>query len=290
MIKHNKGRNVGIIFEVITKSILNSIAENETYKASRLFNRLQKFFISEDTEIKKMYKLYSQLTYTNSRNHIYASKLLEHLIREARSINEDKLNSEINYLRDSLRIIEPLKEIFKTKIPNYKLYASFKTLIDIDKLNESISPVDIVNCEEKLIEHLLKNKELDCYDYKNNILNREDLIENDLSLVIALKKFRSRYSKEGLNEDQINCLINYLHSPDQKTFGRWAEKKVKKMVDEINGIKERNFTGVNGDKFKLKIETVIDKLQSIDYSSKLTSENIEDLILAFELKKNLNSF
>ena len=80
MMKHNKQKNVGVLFEVLNHAVLTQVAHNNIPKAQKLFSLLRENFV-KSTEISKAYKIYSQFLYSEARNVYFASKFVENLIR-----------------------------------------------------------------------------------------------------------------------------------------------------------------------------------------------------------------
>ena len=57
--KHNKQKNVGIMFEILSHAVLREVSEKRNRRASRLYALIKENFL-KDTEISKAYKIYSQ--------------------------------------------------------------------------------------------------------------------------------------------------------------------------------------------------------------------------------------
>ena len=146
MIKHNKKRNIGILFETLAYSIMESVTNKDSKIANRQFYLMKRHFINPKTEMNKAYKIYSQLLYNESRNEFLASKMTNYLIKEYSStINKERLNKEINTFLSGLRKVTKIDEVLNRKIPNYQLYASYNAIKENDKDKKLNSREKILN-------------------------------------------------------------------------------------------------------------------------------------------------
>lgn len=284
MIRHNKQKNVGVLFEALTYSVVDNLTEKNDKLASRMFYLVKKYFMNENTELNKAYKIYSQLMYGQSRNAFYSSKLINYLVKEARSLDHGMLNSEITSLLEGIDRISNRKTVLNRKIPNYKLFASFNALVESSR---DITSTEKVNCESFLSEHLCNNKTIAKLDEikSRKQLTPDEIKLNELATIFAIKNFKKKYST--LSEDQRAALVKYFTCRSEKDFVRWAEKKVKSLnslvEDKKNSLKSQGFS----ESTKLKLESVLERLNEIIGKDQISVSQFEDLILSFELKENL---
>lgn len=279
--KHNKYGNIGVIFEVLNNAVLNEIASGNNDKAKRYLNVLFKYFLKE-TEIRKTWKIYSQLLYNQASNHLYAERFMNSLVKETSAIDRKRLVESINALYEDISRFVNKKAFMKTKTPNYKLFASFSILTE----NENLSSVDKYQCERQIMEHLVNNQEAQRLHDASTIYEIDDLDADEEQLQrlaenIMINKFYERYGNR-LNEDQNTCIVKYFTS-DDKAFSRWCEKKSRKVVKEIT---EKLPTIDNGE-IRDKMELVCEKLQDFtaDNDNKLL-----DLLMSFRLVEQLKLF
>ena len=123
--KHNKQKNVGVLFEILNHAVLTEVSKNNPTKAHKLFSLLKENFV-KSTEISKAYKIYSQFLYSEARNYYFASRFVENLKKEFNTtVESEKLGAELNILMEALSQVTNKKELLKIKIPNYKTLASF---------------------------------------------------------------------------------------------------------------------------------------------------------------------
>ena len=86
--KHNKQKNVGIMFEILSHAVLREVSEKRNRRAARLYALIKENFL-KDTEISKAYKIYSQCIHSEARNVYSANLIIRKLIKEY-VVNVDK--------------------------------------------------------------------------------------------------------------------------------------------------------------------------------------------------------
>ncbi len=275
--KHNKNRNVGILYEAISQSVLGKVADKKIVEASKTFSVFNRFFVKEDTEICKMNKIYSKLLTTEARNYYYASQFLKYLLKEAKeTIDFSKLDADISKLCES---ISDFKSTVDQKIDNYKLFASFKCLLDDYRKVQRLTAEEKIKCESVLLERLLKNSSTKTEPQTN--LTSEQTEELKLALVLAMNSFARNYGGV-LSEEQKEFLYKYLSTTDRQ-FSKWSEKKLSSIMSEINRFKGK----IIDENMNIKVNNVIKKLTLLRESKKIESQHFIDILLMFELKDTL---
>ena len=281
--KHNKSRNVGILFELLNYSVLERVANNDTNTASDLFILVKKYFMNKNSEIFKSNNIYSKVINNEARNHFYASRFLKYLIKEHEIINNAALNAEISSLLEDVKKIYTLDKFLNNKIQNYKLFASFKCLVDDYRTKQILSSEDRMKCESIIFEHLIHNENLHREEIFIKKLNEEELEERNLAIYYVMKKFCNDY-RYSLKEEQKQCLFKYLSS-DEKSFSRWSEKKIRNILEEITN----KIDHVEDSKIKEILDTAFFKYRKIVEKKEL-GKYLTDIILSFELKETLKLF
>ncbi len=287
--KHNKQRNVGVLFEILNHAVLEEVSNNNIPRAKKLFSLLKEYFI-QPTQISKAYKIYSQFLYSEAR-HIYSASLFfENLKKEYnKTVNEKKLNLEIGFLLEKLSQVTNKKELMKTAIPNYKTLATFHIKLHED--NQYLTSRERLDLDHNLFEHLLNNKEAKRAKQKRLEFNshpqktREEIQTEKLSLAIALNKFDESYD-QLLTSEQKDYLVQYYTSSDSRKFKEWVCKKVDTLLDEV----EDKSLVVEDVNIRRKIELVTEKLRGIAEQPEVTTSNLKDILLSVEMKDKLKLF
>ena len=287
MVKHNKLRNVGILFETLNKAIVYNINEKNDISI-KLLKIIKEYYLN-NTNIAKVYRIYSQALYGNAVGENQAINYMNNLINEAAKIDYSKVNIEINKMIESIDKSFDHKKLIKEKIDNYLLFASFKTLVEDKFKKVKISHLDKLNCERTIVKHLLENKEnikveKDLQFIHNFKYDEDDLATKNLALILTYDEYDKQYSKSLLKE-QNECIEKYLTTSSDKIYKRWLEKKVEKILNEIEAKKEF----IDDETIYDKLELTEKKLQNV-FKEDLTEDNIYVVLKAIELKENLKLF
>lgn len=287
-IKHNKLRNIGIVFEALNSAVTELVLENKVKESAQLFEVITKWF-GHGTYLGKIYReYYEPILNGQARNHFFASRLLKYL-KENYRVDEHKLNREINLLIEDLDKICNRKEIFNRKLGNFKVFASYKSLIDEYRGRIELNPQQTVACEQFIISHFLENKEIEKRSNAEKMLSEtrsdEDATDAELFNVMYIKKFKEHYGPQ-LTEEQNTFITKYLTSESDRSFKRYAEKKLKSILDEI----DRGIDTINDDDIRDKLKLAKQKLSTIDILESLDSDDIADIMSALEIKDGLKLY
>ena len=126
MIKHNKLRNTGIIFEILVRKIT---ADSLSGKDSKALPILKKYFVK--TELGKEYKLYETLFSYKNISEAKAESILNTVIETSKGLNKSLLKRQKYNLVKEIKENFNLEELFQTKLPSYKAQASLYNLIEL---------------------------------------------------------------------------------------------------------------------------------------------------------------
>ena len=287
--KHNKQKNVGVLFEVLNHAVLDEVAQNNIPKAQKLFSLLRENFV-KTTEISKAYKVYSQFLYSEARNVYFASKFVENLKKEYnKSVSHKKLQVELRTLMENIANVTDKKKLLKTSIPNYKTLASFH--VKLHEHDQYLTSRETLAIDQNLFEHLIENQEAkrvrDRRGQFDNISRKslEEVQTGKLSLILAIQKFDEAY-KHLLTKEQKDYLVKYYTSSDNAEFKKWVCKKVDTLLDEVS---DKSMTIEDKD-IKRKIELVVEKLNGIAEQPSVTTGNLRDILLSIEMKDKLKLF
>ena len=275
--KHNKSRNVGILFETLIHNAMLRVADNDVDAASKIISIVKNYFM-ESTEVSKAYRVYSQLLYTESRNVFYASKFYNNLLKEYNSLKIEKINTEISKLHIDIAKNFSLKEMLNVKIPNYKLFASFKIMTE--QTEQYISSKDAMHCDGIILDHLVDNDEMKKIRETSGDIDIKDqgqLDTEQLAFAIALKEFHKNYGTSLVGE-QKECMIKYYSSPTS-TFNNWVFNKLDNILDEVTDA----YLKLEDDDIREKLLMVTDRLNKIKETKEINSDSFIEIMMGFEL-------
>ena len=280
IIKHSKFKNSGILFEILVRRITADALSGNESPAS---NILKKYFVN--TEIGKEYKLYETLFKYKNINESKANTIISTILESSKKLNRSKLRKEKYNLIKELKEYYNLEELFKTKISDYRSYASLYNLIEIHNSIDNINPTQIVNNKLTLIEHLTqvsKDKEA----VKNDTLEEFKSYDKGLRILtykILLEKFNSKYSE--LNERQKYVLKEFINSidstPHLREFYNNEIKFIKTNLKE--SIEKKNYQTI-----KIKLNEVYKLIGELNKNHVVKNDDLVNLLQYHELLEELN--
>jgi hypothetical protein len=278
-IKHSKYKNTGIIFELLVRQVT---ADTLNGDQSPALNIIKNFFIK--SELGKELKLYESLNKNTQLHESQANLLIQTLIESSKKLNRGLLRREKYNLINEIKKAYNLEEFFKFKLPNYKAYASFYTLLEISSSDKFINPEILVTNKVTLLEYLSASTITE-EKVTNDILEEFKTYDQDVRMLaykLMLEKFNGKYS--DLYPSQKEILKEFITSVDSTPkLKNYYNEKVVKIKEELNQI-----SGVISNKVILiKLQEVLPLIKEIDKQSNIRNEDITNLLLYTELLEEL---
>ena len=280
-IKHSKFKNTGILFEILVKRIT---ADTLSKDDSPALSTLRKYFVN--TELGKEYKLYEMVFKGKNVKETKANAILNTVIESSKKLNRTRLRREKYNLIKELKENYNIADLFKTKISDYKTYASLYTLFEIYNTNKATDPNQIVDNKVTILEHLTKTP-IERDDVKGNILEEFKSYDKDVRILtyrILLEKFNEKYS--DLSKTQKRILKEFINSVDStsslKEFYNTEVVTIKKQISEqIKITKDKTI--------QIKLEEVSKLINELEKRDKIKSEHLVDLLQYHSLLEELSN-
>ena len=280
-IKHSKYKNTGILFELLVRRIT---ADTLNDGQSPALNIIKEFFVK--TELGKELKLYEALNKNTQLHESRANLLVQTLLESSFKLNRSILRREKYNLINEIKKYYNLEEFFKTKLPNYKAYASFYNLLEINNTPEIINPDLIISNRVTLLEYLCSDK-IDETKVKDDLITKFQAYDKDLRILtyrILLEKFNGKYS--NLNSYQKEILKEFITSVDStpklKTF---YNSKIQEFKIELNEL----VNNVNDKVIEIKLKEVLPLIVELDKNTTITNDHIVNLLQYSELIEELKT-
>ena len=279
-INHSKYKNTGILFELLVRQITADTLEG---KESPIKEILKKYFVK--TELGKEYKLYESLLKKTSLTEVRANLTIDTLLETSKTLNRKLLKKQKYNLINEIQQHYDLNEFFNHKLPNYKVQAAFYTLVEIYNHPNSINPENIISNKITILEHLTAAPILED-KIRENILEeiKDDKDTRILAYKIILEKFNDKY--KDLNSHQKDILKELITSidntPKLKEFYISKSQAIKNDLIQLNESTKDPIT-------KIKINEIISLIKPIDKVTKITTENLVDLLQYCELLSELET-
>jgi len=287
--KHNKYKNVGVIYEALCTAVLKEVGEGNNKKAKMYMSLVKKYFMNEST-LQKAWKVYNQLLYSEAVNYFYADRFLGYLVKEYNSIDKNSIDHCVKSLFEDVSSFSNKKNLMKTKTPNYRLFASFNILAEQDDITSS----ERITCERTLSEHLIDNKEAtrirDSKTVREVIPEQEEIDSETKQLadVLAINIFKERYNNK-LNEDQKDLLVKYITSSNQRSFDKWMKNKSQKVIEEIDTFVTSNYSSVDTET-REKLYLVSEKLKNLTSQRTIREQDLTTMLLSLQIKDYVTMF
>jgi hypothetical protein len=280
-IKHNKFKNTGILFELLTRQITADIMSN---KESAAVNIVKKYF--SRGEIAKEYKLYQTLTKAVSLNEIKAESIINSTVKLSERINRTALRKEKYNLIKEIKENYDLEEFFKAKIHNYKAQASIYNLIEAQVSTDFVNPSFVIENKVTLLEFLTK-QHIDKDKVENQLMEEyssQDKATRALISKIMIEKFNQKYSE--LIPEQRDVLKVYINNISNTVSLREYVNKsfdsIKKSLDNLKG-------KVKDQRTQIKLNELSSIIKPLDKTESVKDEDILNLLQFHELLHEINT-
>lgn len=276
---HNKKRNVGLVYELLTREITSSVISGNKKNAQKALSIIANH-LSESSELYEELSLHKQVISSRGSSKALARRIVDELkaagIRLSGNKSRERLKTDlIHEMNKSFGI-----DIFdKYRIPDYVAHASVNVLLSRGFDGRIDEGVELAKIEEHLIEYI-------------STIGDTKLAYNPDSSVLAYKKavslFEQEFSKE-LTKPQCDIIKEYVKvtlggnvEPFLKTF-----EKQKKTLSESFRKHKFDEAFVSDTDMSKKLDEAIKSLS--DLKAEIKDEAVESLILYHNLESEILS-
>ena len=280
-LKHNKFKNTGILFELLTRQITADIMSN---KESAAVDIVKNYF--SRGELAKEYKLYQALTKANALSEIKAETVLSSTIKLSERLNRTSLRKEKYNLIKEIKKHYDLEEFFKAKIHNYKAYAAVYNLIEAQISTEFIEPTFVVENKITLLEFLTKQN-VDKNKVEDQVMTEyasQDKKTRALISKIMIEKFNEKYA--NLLPEQRDVLKIYINKISNTVSLR--EYVNESFVNIKNTLAELTDKVID-QRTQIKLKELQSIIKPIDKNESVKDEDILNLLQFHELIHEIKS-
>lgn len=252
-LKHNKKRNIGLLYEFFTRFIGKAILENRDNDIVKAKTLLKKH-LNRGTDLYKELKLFKVLSEANVSNREQALHLINRVREAVKYQSQARLELEKTSLIHEVNSNLNADLFFEESITEYKKLGVIQVLLNTwrdETLKESVVG-ETVYLEEKLIEFMTNNKSKD--DSQQALqMTTEDV--DRLVVNLMTEKVNKKYS--NLNEEQKDVIRLYVFSKD--------DTQVKEsLVEKLSGIKNKFLAVLPAHRHEFENDKVlIDKLSEV---------------------------
>ena len=202
-VKHNKKRNVGILFSQLSEYISTALVENREKDAHIALKILKKHF-AKGTALHKEFRLFRALVTTSVPSPALAVSIINEAKTASRGMNISRLRQEKSALIKDINYKIAESNFYERRVDDYKAFATVQTLLNNWRSKDPDINV-ITKFESSLHEHLLKEKK----DIAIQSMSTPDV--NRLTVQIMQEKFQETFG-QILSEGQAALLKQYIFS------------------------------------------------------------------------------
>lgn len=274
MLKHNKLKNSGLLFELLVRQVATDALSN---KDSEAVNILKKYFYN--TDLLKEYKIYKTLATAKNQSEIQADILINACVESYKKLNKKNLREQKYNLIAEVKKNYKEEDFFKSKVDNYKILASVYLLLEMQNA-ESINPKQYSDCKITLLEHITvpktEEKDADLEKFASYDKGTRSLIYN-----MFLQKLQEKY--ETLDVNQKSLLREYINNISTSDKLRlYCNEQVKIIKEEVAGIvKDKEKDSAR----KVKLLEISSFLNDIPVNKSVSDADINNMLYYYELLK-----
>jgi hypothetical protein len=282
-LKHNKKRNVGLMYEFLARYLAKSILENNDSNIKKAKEIAKKHF-NGTNNISKELKLFNTLyeaNYPNNRN--VAIVLIEKVKSSILNVPQKEIDEEKHLFLKDVSSLLMCENFFNSEVKNYKTYATIQVLLNhwrSKELFESLS--EEAELQEKLIEHITTPAIDDSSKKMNEIANSD---VNGLVVKIMAEKINKKFSSV-LCEEQRKIIQSYATN-DYSTLNSLLESTKIQSLKLINEafLQKESYQEDVMEKLNKTKNTLLEKYSVV--SDKPSQEQISFYLGLVKLNKEL---
>jgi hypothetical protein len=285
-IKHNKLRNVGILFELLVRQVAADVLDG---KSDSFAIKIMREHFHSKTELGKELQLYRTFFNTGVLSENKAFDILNIILHKRKKLNQKVLDAQKFNLIREIKQHTDLKQFLLGRVPSYKVYASVYKLFEaaMHEVDDFNNIDGIVSARFVVVEHLTGNitEEQIVKDtsYVDTLKNQPEEIRH-LSYKFLLEKFNEKYS--NFNDRQKNLLREYINNGTN--IEHFKQYMATEATDLLNNIQVYAFK-INDSVTRIKLNEVISQLDTIKRKTILKDNYITALLIAHQIYEELTN-
>jgi hypothetical protein len=280
-VKHSKYKNSGILFELLVRQITSDTLDGNESPAKDI---LKKYFVK--TELGREYKLYETLLKKTSLTETKANIVINTLVESSKTLNRGAIKRQKYNLISEIQKHYDLNKFFNHKLPNYKTYAAFYTLLEVANSTNLINPEQTINNKVTILEHLTA-ADIAPNKVRDEVMEEFEKSDKDVRLLAyrsLLENFNTKY--DDLNSNQKVILKEFITSIDNTTRLReFYTDKINEIKSELVSLNKKTKNQVT----QIKINEIISLINLPSKNSRITDNDLVDLLQYYDLINELET-
>lgn len=269
--KHNKIKNTGILFELLTRQITVDLMESNSSKAVNIVKR----YFKNGTQLGKEYELYKILTETKYNTESRAETLIEAVMDSRKKLSSGSIKKEKYNLIKEIRESYNEKDFFNTKINNYKVLASIYNLFEH---KEEVAPDKYVTTKYTIVENITSQSKASKTNKTYDYLKKQEKDLRMLAYSTLVEKFNKKYS--NLTEKQKKLIKEYINNISNTN-------KLREYVDsEVEVVKDTLKTQIKkvDDKVtQIKLTEVVNQIDGLKKGKVVSDKQVVSMMRYYQL-------
>lgn len=271
MARHNKKRNVGLIYEQLVNRLSSAIVENDE-KTKNVINNIISNRFKKGTELYKEFRLFNALVQTSGLTEQLAFRILDEAKKASKDHDAKQLTREKSMLIKDINYNLNEAGFYNTKVKNYQVLASAQQLFNLWR-NDSTNVSDISLHESTVHNWLIRD------DSPATIEEQKTSSVNDLTVRIMQEKLQTKYG-------------NAFSDRQSRIIKLYSEGNTEKLISEANDIYSdvkrltKKYKKTSADKFLLEQVT---KAEAVIVETKFTpnADSVARVMLLDQLVNEL---
>jgi len=277
MTKHNKKRNIGIMYELLLRHISDRLIENDKKGAKKATSIIEKRF-AKNTELYKEFRLFNALAKTTVQNTEIAAAILTEAKNAARRFDNQKLEKEKSALIRDINYTLNDKSFYYRSIPDYRELANIHNMIREWQKGDSSDLKKMVILEQKALETLMLekvNKKIETSDDQDLLIERimtNKINEKYSNMSRSQRNIIQKYALYSQNESDHEKLKSFLSEQKTKSLktlksfskvnkNNHLSEKINLVESKIRGLKITELNDQTVAKF-LTLSKLIEEIQA----------------------------
>ena len=280
-VKHSKFKNIGILYELLARQLTSDVLRDK--KDGVAVDILKEYF-GKDTEISKELELYNILQNKKTNNSKKAEDLLEIVIDARKKLSNAKLRKETYNLVKEIKTVFNATDFFKTRLPNYRFYASVYNLFSDAGTGKELNPVTKVNSKYTILENIsykkIKEEEVEGEVFKE--FKESDADVRLLTYKRLVDKFNTKYST--LTTEQKSILKKYIYNVSNNSE---LKEFVAKQLESIKTVLKKYRPKIRDEVTSIKLKGAITKIDEIKQKKHVDEVTLTSVLRYYDLVNEL---
>ncbi len=282
-VSHSKYKNTGILFELLARQVTaDTLSGRDNSPALSI---IREFFGSK-TELGRELQLYRALLEASNLSEAKALKFIDLVLEQRTKVSNASLAEQKFRLVRSIKESYPLKEFLRSKIPNYKVYASiYKTFLFESRPDTGAGDVsDVATARFTIVEHMVVPPATT--QKSQTLIETFKAEQEDLRLLtyrILVDKFNAKY--KGLGEEQRVLLREYINNiSNTNSLREHINTEVPRVKQEI----QARIPDIEDKVVRIKLQEVCNQMETIMKGNTVDDNQVTALMIGYEVIREID--